>query len=440
MGTRAQQQDTAELKARRQAALEKVPDGIVLLHSFNGLKHWDESGFHQDASFYYFTGLANAHEAILALDGIRKETWLFVAPRKSKFGADLAGIDAVLVDPGKDTEQALGIDHVVLWDEFEAFVERRRKEDPQLAVYLDSAGQTGHMLGDVSNPPGLLPIENPYVLWAAAIRQKWPDAKVKEVFGVLDEVRQVKSEKEIDWMREAARLTAEGFWAGVRATGPDKTQRQVEGAVMDACYQAGSNGASIWPWVRSGLNGIDYRLFEAFADYRNMNRRMQAGEVVRLDVGCDHGMYKGDFGRTVPVSGKFDEGQSETMELLNGAYLAGVGAMRPGASAKDVWSATHTYVEQHKDQLRTPLAKEAAANAVKASAWPLHGLGVDMAEGTPKVFRPGNVVCYEPLFAAGNQAFFVEDTILITQGGHEILNPALPYAPADIEKAMAKKH
>src|SRR5215469_10875867 len=199
MGTRAQQQDTAELKARRQAALEKVPDGIVLLHSFNGLKHWDESGFHQDASFYYFTGLANAHEAILALDGIRKETWLFVAPRKSKFGADLAGIDAVLVDPGKDTEQALGIDHVVLWDEFEAFVERRRKEDPQLAVYLDSAGQTGHMLGDVSNPPGLLPIENPYVLWAAAIRQKWPDAKVKEVFGVLDEVRQVKSEKEIDW-------------------------------------------------------------------------------------------------------------------------------------------------------------------------------------------------------------------------------------------------
>ena len=61
--------ETAEFQARRKAALEKVPDGIVLLRSSWGLKHWDESGFHQDPSFYYFSGLANAHGATLALDG-----------------------------------------------------------------------------------------------------------------------------------------------------------------------------------------------------------------------------------------------------------------------------------------------------------------------------------------------------------------------------------
>jgi len=65
-------------------------------------------------------------------------------------------------------------------------------------------------------------------------------------------------------------------------------------------------------------------------------------------------------------------------------------------------------------------------------------LGVDMAEGAPKVFSEGNVVCYEPVLVAGNQAYFVEDTILITRDGHEILNPALPYAPGDIERGMAK--
>jgi len=64
----------SELEARRKAVLERVPDGIVVLRSYSGLKHWDESGFQQDSSFYYFTGLPNAHGAILALDGQKKES------------------------------------------------------------------------------------------------------------------------------------------------------------------------------------------------------------------------------------------------------------------------------------------------------------------------------------------------------------------------------
>jgi hypothetical protein len=48
-------------------------------------------------------------------------------------------------------------------------------------------------------------------------------------------------------------------------------------------------------------------------------------------------------------------------------------------------------------------------------------------------------VCYEPAVVAGGQAYFVEDTILITSDGHEILNPPLPYAPSDLERAMAKR-
>lgn len=179
-------------------------------------------------------------------------------------------------------------------------------------------------------------------------------------------------------------------------------------------------------------------LFEAFVDYRNMDRAMQAGEVVRLDLGCDFRMYKGDFGRTIAVSGHFDAGQKETMELLNGAYLAGVEAMKPDATPNQVRQAFRTYVEAHADSLHTPLSREAAAGAIKNPNQPLHGLGVDMAEGTPKVFRAGNVICYEPALVAGNQGYFVEDTILITRDGHEILNPPLPYAPDEIEQDIAR--
>jgi Xaa-Pro aminopeptidase len=432
--------DVPEFQARRIAGLEKVPDGIILLRTAWGLKHWDESGFHQDPNFYYFTGLANAHSAVLALDGTKKESWLFVAPR-GPFGADdLHGFDAVFFAAGAQSEKELGIDHVVPWEQFVPFIDSRKKDNPKLILYTDRGGQTGWMSGDdnLGTPPGLGTLQNPNLTWTNMLRLHWSDLEVKNAFVILDEVRSVKSAGEIARMRQAAAVTAEGFWAGVRAIGPGKKQRQVEGAVLDACFQAGSDGPSIWPWVRSGPYALEDTLFEPFDDYHNLDRKMQAGEIVRLDLGCDFQMYKGDFGRTIPVSGHFDEGQRETMELLNGAYLAGANALRPGGTAGDVFKASLGYIEEHKNQLKTATAKEAAEGALKRKGFALHGLGVDMAEGVPKSFQAGNVLCYEPLLASGNQAFFVEDTFLITAAGHDVINPALPYSPKDIEAAMSQ--
>jgi Xaa-Pro aminopeptidase len=339
-----------------------------------------------------------------------------------------------------DNEVNEGIRIVVLWDQFASFVESRHKSNPKLILYADGDGQTGQMSGDAKIPPGLGPMENPHLVWSTMIRQKWPDIEVKDAFPIMDEVRSVKSPAELARMRKAAAVTAEGFWAGVHAIAPGKTQRQVEGAVVDACLQAGANGLSLWPWVRSGPNALGNALSEAFLDYDNLDRKMQAGEVARLDLGCDSQMYKGDFGRSIPVSGHFDEGQRETLDLLNGAYLAGVSHLQPGATGQDVYKGTISYIEQHQAELKSATAKEAAANFLKQPNTPLHGLGVDMAEGVPVAFQPGNVLCYEPLLTAGNQAFFVEDTFLITPTGHEILNPALPYSANDIEQAMEKRH
>jgi Xaa-Pro aminopeptidase len=281
------------------------------------------------------------------------------------------------------------IDHVVGWDQFVSFVESCRKSNPSLILYADSAGQTGQMSGDAKTPSGLGPMDNPHLVWSTMLRQKWSDIEVKDAFGILDEVRSVKSPAEL-------------------------------------------------AWVRSGPYGMGNTLFEAFADHDNLDRAMQTGEVVRLDLGCDFQMYKGDFGRTIPVSGHFDEGQREMMDLLNGAYLAGVGKMQPGATAKDVFKATTSYIEQHQSELKSVAAKEAAANFLKQPNMPLHGLGADMAEGVPKTFQAGNVLCYEPMLSAGSEAFFVEDTFLIVPTGHEILNPSLPYSAKDIEQAIAK--
>ncbi len=399
-----------------------------------------DSGLHQDPAFYYFTGLGNVRRAILVLDGISKESWLFVARGTNKYTPDLAGMNAVAVDTGSDAQSSLGIDHVASWDDFISFVDSRRAARPALVLYADRGGQTGDQMGGPSNPDGLASIENPYLLWSSALRQRWPDISLKDAFPIIDAVRATKSTGEIALLRRAAASTAAGFWAGVSAIAPGKTQREVEGAVVAGCLRAGSDGPSLWPWVRAGPFAMPATLFEPFSDYRNLNRTMQAGELVRLDVGCDVAMYKGDFGRTIPVSGHFDEGQRETLQLLNGAYLAGAEELKPGSSAKSLFDATARYVASHQSSLKTAMAKEAAKNALDHPGWALHGLGLDMAEGTPAIFAEGNVLCYEPLFVGGGQAFFVEDTFVITATGHELINPALPYAPAEIERAMRSPH
>ena len=115
-------------------------DGIILLRASSGLKHWDESGFHQDASFYYFTGLANLHGAILALDGTQNESWLFIPPRPGSFGVDLHAFDSAFLDPGSQTEAELKLDLVVLVGTICLFrLNRATRAIPNWSCYMPTA-------------------------------------------------------------------------------------------------------------------------------------------------------------------------------------------------------------------------------------------------------------------------------------------------------------
>jgi hypothetical protein len=121
--------ETSEFQTRRLSVMDAVSDGIVLLHSFSAPKSWSESGFQQDSNFYYLTGLENLHDAIIAVDGTTKESWLFVmAPteRQQRRFATLTGWDSVYLSPDHQTEQLLGIDHVVAWDRLSDFIETSR--------------------------------------------------------------------------------------------------------------------------------------------------------------------------------------------------------------------------------------------------------------------------------------------------------------------------
>ena len=430
-----------EFQGRRQAVMNATSDGIVLLHSLSAPKDWSESGFQQDSNFYYLTGLENLHDAILAIDGTKKETWLFVMPptaREQRRFAALTGWDSAYLTANHETEQLLGIDHVVAWEEFASFIDEQRKTNPGIVFYLDHGGE-GKMVADVSDPPGLAPIENPFLLWPAAVKAKWPDANIADAAPILLKMRAVKSPAEIALMKKAALYSDAGFRAAMAATAPGRTVRQIEGAAIGAALGAGADGISIWPEIKSG-SMRPVSVYAKAYDYHLLNRTVNSGETVRMDLGFSYERYKGDVGRTLPVSGHFKEDQREVIDLLNAAYQNGLRALYDGCSADDVIRAGARYVEDHRQQLHSDLAKRAAAEIIKPNTWIMYTHGLDMVEifPPPKQFHTGYTVAIGPEFYVDGQGFYEEDVVLITADGYQLINPALPYSAAEIERAMAR--
>jgi Xaa-Pro aminopeptidase len=418
--------------------MKRLPDGLLLLHARSALKTEDQSGFRQDASFYYFTGLESAMSAILAIDGPAQESWLFVP---SKLGGLADAMERPFIKPGAQAETQLKIEHVVRWEEFDSYMERRLAADPRPIIYTDEGGFSNLWLGHESNPPGLAPVENPLRLWRRAISERWPKATTKSASQVIVEMRRIKSEAEIEVMRRVSLSSAAALRAGLLALQPERSQREVEAEIVRECIRAGGEGPSFWPWAMSGPNAAFPAPFASFADYRHLNRVMRRGEIVRLDVGCAVDHYEGDVGRTAPVSGRFDPGQRETWELLVSAYRAGLAAMRDGVRTEDVIGASMREVLRLKASVRTPLGRKAVdvlASPEGRRYWQVHGVGLESAEPSPDVLRAGMIVDFEPIFSVEGQGFYLEDMILITRDGYEILTTGLPYTADEIERLAGR--
>src|SRR4051812_47339476 len=116
---------TAEFAARRTRAMDHFKDGILLVQASASFSLF-EPGFQQRPDFYYLTGLGNAVAAILAIDGPRHESWLFL-PHKLSGIAALATAQQIA-----PTEKTTGIEYVADWDELTTFLDRRLKDTPLL--------------------------------------------------------------------------------------------------------------------------------------------------------------------------------------------------------------------------------------------------------------------------------------------------------------------
>lgn len=178
-------------------------------------------------------------------------------------------------------------------------------------------------------------------------------------------------------------------------------------------------------------------LFVSFFDYHALNQVMADGEIARVNLGAEYGMYKGDYGRTFPVGAHFTPNQREVLSLFSHAYLAGLQLIRPGEKLTDVVNASIADIKEHRSAVKSDLARAAADILVTAPPWSMYAHGIDMVEDVPPVFAAGNVLCWAPEFPVRGQGFYMQDTVLVTATGHDLLNPPLPYDPEGLEALKA---
>lgn len=410
--------------ARRAAAIARLGTDVLVVPARASFLADDQMGYVQAPDFQYLTGLDEQVGAVLLLDGRARSATLFV-PRPSPL------VTLGAIDPSPASAERLRLTEVLPIDLLEERLTRRFAEHPASAwvAAVDARGA-------VATP---LPMASSVARWRSYLLSLGA-TNVEPALGVLRTLREVKSADEIAVLRRVGKASGEAFLAGLRALRPGRMQRETELAVVEGCVQAGARSVSFWPWTMSGPNAVFTSLFSSFQSYEHNNRAMQAGELVRVDVGCQVDHYMGDVGRTAPASGTFTPGQREAWDLFIAGYKAGLPLLREGATRQDVFNEVLAEIRRRAPSLTTPEGKKAAATLLGpdgTAPWEIHGVGLDDAEGLPETLRAGMVVAYELMFAVDGDGFYLEDMIAIGTDGHEVLTPGLPYTAAEIEAAMA---
>ncbi|MDT9599765.1 aminopeptidase P N-terminal domain-containing protein [Sphingosinicella rhizophila] len=428
----AQSAQFNEYAARRAKLMAMYARGLVVLHGRSSPATLREFGFKQDANFYYFTGLSSQPSGILVLDGVRKQSILFVPAEATAHGRVARGVS---LQPGEASARAYGLSQVLDWSKFVPYIQSRMRDGVK-ELYIDEP-RRAEMTGV---PEPLWPIANEKELWRRSLLHGFPGVQVISANEAIQRMRWTKSPSEVAVLRRVARASAGALMTAIGAVSPGTSQRQVEVGVVSSCIKASGDGISFWPLAMTGPNAHRDAIRRLFFDYRRVDRPMKTGELVRVDIGCTLGHYEGDVGRTVPVSGKFSPEQREVWDVLVAAYQKGLSVLRAGASVVDVMEASHQEVVRLQPSVRSDYARRALAilaSMARRDAWHVHGVGIDAGERSFDELEVGNVLAFEPQFSVGDDAYYLEDMILVTDNGHEVLTKGLPYSSSEIEDAVA---
>ncbi len=267
------------------------------------------------------------------------------------------------------------------------------------------------------------------------------------------EMRLFKSRHEIATMRKAARISAQAHQRAMRVCRPGMTEYQLEAELMHEFMRQGARQPAYPSIVGSGTNSCTLH-------YTRNTATLQAGELVLIDAGAELAGYASDISRTFPVGGCFSATQRAVYEVVLAAQTTAIDHVRPGAH----WDAPHQaalrvitegLVELGILQGDIHALIEQKAFRDYYMHYTGHWLGMDVhdvgeykVDGEWRMFEPGMTLTVEPglYLRAGSPGLDekwwdigirIEDDVLVTRDGAEVLSRDAPKAIDEIEALMA---
>lgn len=432
-----------EFHQRREQLLAKLGNGTAIFRSAShAVMHNDvEYNFRQDSTFYYFTGFNEADAvAVFAPHHEEHKYILFVQPKdrdKETWTGYRVGVEAAKEEYGADIAYPIA------------------ELDEHLPKYVEKADRLYYHLGrDNGFNNRILRLFQRFV--GRYDRTGFGPLAIEDPLLLVSSLRLHKSDYEIELMRKAVEIAAEAHQLALDHRKPGLYEYELQAEMERLFRLRGGLGPAYPSIVASGENAC-------ILHYTENTRQMQDGDLLLIDAGCSYDYYNSDITRTFPVGDKFTEEQRILYELVLKAQLAAIEQVQPGNPWKQFHETAVRVITEGLLELGLLQGDlEEVIKEAKYKPFFMHGtghwLGLDVHDiGGRKTgdnwysFAPGQVITVEPGIyirpdfqpAEGQPevpdrwrgiGIRIEDDVLVTATGNEILTAAVPKSVEAMER------
>jgi Xaa-Pro aminopeptidase len=432
---------------RNKLAALMRPESIMLLPGAK-IKYRNndsEYPFRQNSDFYYLTGFCEP-KCVMAICKDAKENVAFILFNQANdalmetWTGKRVGIEGVCKAYGaNEAHDIANIDNVVpkLFANKQTIyypLGSEKEFDLKVIAWLDAAKRNLHSKTRDNE----------------SVVSYVPDT-LTDVLPLIHELRLFKSEQEIALLRRAAEISAQGHLKLMQTCKPGQMEYQLEAIFNEHCFQAGCRALAYNTIVAGGNNGCTLH-------YVTNDQPLKAGDLVLVDAGGEFNYYAADITRTFPVSGKFSPEQKQIYNLVLQAQLAGIEQVKPGNPCDRVQEVMVEIIVN--GLLRLGVLSGNAQQIIKdkdylkfymhsSGHWlglDVHDAGKNKANGSYRKFAQGMVVTVEPGIYINNTtqgidrkwlgiAVRIEDDVLVTKSGNDVLSCKAPKTVDEIESA-----
>lgn len=381
----------------------------------------DESyPFYPNRNFYYLTGITEPKVVFVAtkFGGDVKEK-LFIQ-RADPWMARWYG---ETITPN-EAQDASGIEDIELLDKLDSFISAQFDSRDYKHLYADLEAKSWEFPSKPANK------------FAAAASTDYPYLSIHNLYPVISNFRVVKSPEEIELIREAGKITADGIRNVLANAKPGMKEYQLEAYFNFVLKSRGVTEFAFPTILASGYNGT-------VLHYSANTGTAADGDLVLLDLGAQYNYYNGDISFTFPVSGKFTERQKTIYDIVLRCNRAITKMIKPGVPFQELNTFTHSFYTEELQKIglisKPDELRKYYFHGVS------HSLGLDTHDvGNYRDIKlvPGEVITNEPGLYIPEESIGIriEDDVLVTEDGHEVLTSGLPRTTSEIEAFMAENN